>query len=498
MENQLLKWEKSLQERRIRELESSVKHASVAGDAAIGRAVDEDCKRVRADSEVEFKLPSRDLMGVGDMSSGYTSMEARVHAGDQDDDARPSGRSSGLRLSDWTTPHRSDRESTPMPHRVPQSDANQNVSGTNPFLGAGKGAGLKQAHCDLLSFATRSPSKGKDGHVEVSDEAIVGPWKLERGERFVDEGNRVHTAQMINQRPNIVPDRYSGKVPWSEYQGHFESCQLVNRWDEEQSAEYLAASLQGDALRVLANGNLRGRKHTYQELVALLSRRFGQSRLAESFLVELRHRRQRPRESLQEVAQSVHELAAKAYPDILEESLDRLEVNHFMDAIANPSVRQGIFRARPKTLSDAVQAALETESFEEVEAQRRMEKGSKFARVLDRDTEQRFQQLEKAVGDHSQSFGEVTKQLACIKDLLASLQTKEVPSRKAQDAEGESKTLTGKRPKSELRCFNCEKKGHFAWECKEPKRKVSRRQGNGNQPTEGSTERLDQGKDPKV
>ena len=138
---------------------------------------------------------------------------------------------------------------------------------------------------------------------------------------------------------------------------------MVNGWDDVQAAEYSAASLQGDAVRIIGEGAHQGRRLTYEELVKLLARRFGTGQQAENFLVELRHRRQGPKESLQELSQAVHELAVKAYPEIPEEARDRLEKNHFVDVVSDQLVREGVFRARPKNLSEALQAALETENF---------------------------------------------------------------------------------------------------------------------------------------
>ena len=96
------------------------------------------------------------------------------------------------------------------------------------------------------------------------------------------------------RRPNITPDRYSGKVLWKEYVQHFESCRKVNQWDEEQAASYLVASLRGNALRTVRDVSL-GQKHTYSGLVKLLEIRFGSGRQSENYLVELRHRRQGPK-----------------------------------------------------------------------------------------------------------------------------------------------------------------------------------------------------------
>ena len=94
-----------------------------------------------------------------------------------------------------------------------------------------------------------------------------------------------------SRRPNITPDRYSGKVLWKEYYRHFESCREVNLWNDEQAVRYLAASLQWDALRLLGDS---GQQYTYGVLVKLLERRFGSGRQSENYLVELRYRRQKP------------------------------------------------------------------------------------------------------------------------------------------------------------------------------------------------------------
>ena len=114
----------------------------------------------------------------------------------------------------------------------------------------------------------------------------------------------------------------------------------------------------------------------------LLEKRYGPGQLAENHLMELRHRRQGAKETLQELGQAIRELSGLAYPELTDEGRDRLARGHFSDAIEDQAVREGIFRARPKTLEEAVSAAIATEGFLRVEEQRQG-KRSKFARVLD-------------------------------------------------------------------------------------------------------------------
>ena len=77
-------------------------------------------------------------------------------------------------------------------------------------------------------------------------------------------------------------------------------------------------------MRVVSDINLE-QQNSYHELVRLLDRRFGPGHQAENYLVELRHRRQGQKESLQELGQAIHELAIRAYPEIPAPARDRLE-----------------------------------------------------------------------------------------------------------------------------------------------------------------------------
>ena len=53
-----------------------------------------------------------------------------------------------------------------------------------------------------------------------------------------------------------------------------------------------------------------------------------------------------------------------------------------MDAVVRPEVREGLFRAQPRTLDDAIEAALSTEAFLKMEAERGDHRPQRFSRVL--------------------------------------------------------------------------------------------------------------------
>ena len=141
------------------------------------------------------------------------------------------------------------------------------------------------------------------------------PLPLKRDKRVHNEQEFEARFKLDNRRPSITPDRFDGKIAWRDYQKHFEACRQANSWNEDQSASFLAASLQGTALKVLSRCHQEGRCPTYAELFKLLEAQFGPGQMAKNYLMELRNRRQGPKESLRELGQAVRELVILAYPE---------------------------------------------------------------------------------------------------------------------------------------------------------------------------------------
>lgn len=449
--------------------------------------------RFQVDSEVDFQIPEK--------TSGYSSGMGTnpFQAMGMSSQVSPL-KDRGMRNRE-STPLRGYVSETPAPVEALSVDndrddaqsfvSNQSFMGqgrqsTNPFLQDIDIASPKRLHSEPLSLATR-PKKAANMSAEgrvlpVMSPTVKGTVPLKESNVCVEGEGKM--LERNNRRPNITPDRYSGKVLWREYHRHFESCREVNEWNEEQSARYLSASLQGNALRILGDAS-PDRKRTYGELVKLLERRFGSGRQSENYLVELRHRRQGPKESLQELGQAIHELTLRAYPEIQEESRERLAKNHFLDAVDSRSVREGINRARPKNLDEAIRAALETDNFEKVEQQRILDgKPPKLARAIDSGLDQRVEKMEANLEVQAQT-------LKTMVDLLGRLssQSVELPAQAEESPQGRKKIARGK--VKEWRCFNCDNRGHFARDCRKPPKKAVSDQGNGSQPNGGPTERLE-------
>ena len=96
-------------------------------------------------------------------------------------------------------------------------------------------------------------------------------------------------------------------------------------------------------MKVLGNKDGEGRKYSYKQLTDLLKRRFGPGQQAENHMMELRHRKQGPKESLQELGQAVRELTALSYPEFDDDGRERLAKGHFSDAVEDQAIREGIY-----------------------------------------------------------------------------------------------------------------------------------------------------------
>lgn len=273
-------------------------------------------------------------------------------------------------------------------------------------------------------------------------------------------------------KPNVSPDKFDGRTPWRDYLSHFEACKVANNWGDDQAKVFLAASLRGSALKILGSKAADTSRIAYQDLVVLLEKRFGPGQLAENFLLELRYRRQGPRETLQELGQAIRELSMLAYPELTEEAQDRLARTHFAEAIEDQSIREGVFRSKPTTMDEAIQAALATDNFFRLE-----EQGSgrrqKQARAIDTDS--------------AATINEIWRELKRIDERIAK---QERPIKSEEFRRERPNSYRRRTPTATDECYECHEKGHFRRNCPHA-REYRRPSGNEAQPTQRPEGRLD-------
>ena len=155
---------------------------------------------------------------------------------------------------------------------------------------------------------------------------------------------------------------FDGKTSWKDFHVQFEMVASLNGWDEGTKALELATSLRGTAQSILTD--LEPEKRIdYTSLVSALSARFEPDDQADVYLAQIRSRTRKKSESLPELGQEMKRLARHALPLAPAEVREWLALTHFMEALEDEFIEYAVKQAKPKTVDEAVKAAVEIEAF---------------------------------------------------------------------------------------------------------------------------------------
>jgi hypothetical protein len=166
--------------------------------------------------------------------------------------------------------------------------------------------------------------------------------------------------------PRMKPTSYDGQTPYEDYQVQFCMLAELNGWDHNEKALYLAGCLQGSARSVL-NDMAASDRYSYVKLDEALRERFGTDDQSELFKSRLRNRVKTKDETLQELAHDIRRLVRLAYPGAAIRTHEDLTKDQFIEALGDGEVRWSVFQTRPRTLTEALKVAMELEAFKESE-----------------------------------------------------------------------------------------------------------------------------------
>ena len=112
------------------------------------------------------------------------------------------------------------------------------------------------------------------------------------------------------------------------------------------------AAMEGNAAQLLHS--CKGRL-TYDNLLQKLRQRYGSSEQVDRYRQEIRNRRQKPNESLSELATDIEKLVTFGYPDETPEAREKLfSLPAFMNALADNNLGFEVFKIKPTTLREAL------------------------------------------------------------------------------------------------------------------------------------------------
>ncbi|KAJ8915928.1 hypothetical protein NQ315_016603 [Exocentrus adspersus] len=171
----------------------------------------------------------------------------------------------------------------------------------------------------------------------------------------------IKTEGTVTTPSKVKVPTYDGKVSWNTYLRQFEA--VARNWREEDKATSLIAALRGEALEVLRT--IPEASSNYATLTSALERRYGDAHLQHVYQAQLRSRRQRFEETLQQYEGDISRMVNLAYPTAPAEVIEQLSVSSFIEGLRDPEIGQLVRLARPKTISEALAQALEIEAAKE-------------------------------------------------------------------------------------------------------------------------------------
>jgi len=162
----------------------------------------------------------------------------------------------------------------------------------------------------------------------------------------------------ISSKNWIRPKDYDGTTCVETFLPRFECAAKYNGWNALSA--HLKTCLVGAAEHLVWNAE----EDTYEDMKQKLRYRFGAEEQQEKFRLELRYRRRKTTETLQELATGVEKLVQHAYPDGDPGLLDILARGGFIDALDDEKLQKEVRRQRPTSLRLALTEAMRLEVLE--------------------------------------------------------------------------------------------------------------------------------------
>jgi hypothetical protein len=149
--------------------------------------------------------------------------------------------------------------------------------------------------------------------------------------------------------------KFDDATSWPVFWHQFQTIVKHNCWTCLKKSTYL----QGRATNML-HGVLKG--ITCEETLKALEDCFRDQHLATAYRSHLKARTQGVRESLQEFAIDVEQLAQHAYPALPEDHIRREAGNTFADQVREPGIRIQLLLRGEETVNKALRQALELQA----------------------------------------------------------------------------------------------------------------------------------------
>ena len=204
------------------------------------------------------------------------------------------------------------------------------------------------------------------GRRRVLDEDKSAPARRLRTGRTSEAFGRRSRSSSIEDRADCPkrraaqPEKFDGTTSVDAFLEQFETCAVYNRWSEEDRYVHLKLCLKGSAAGLLRD--CREDVRTYRGLEEKLRQRFDAKGREVSFRAQLRSRRRRKGESLQELYIAIGDMVHQAFPGKGSVHRDIAACDSFIDALDEPALEQRVRDRMPENLDEAYRLAVVLEA----------------------------------------------------------------------------------------------------------------------------------------
>ncbi|KAJ8915961.1 hypothetical protein NQ315_016638 [Exocentrus adspersus] len=215
---------------------------------------------------------------------------------------------------------------------------------------------LQEMKTTIEDSNTKLENKLKEFEEAVEEELNQVKEEVKEDKKEINkkiENLETKFRQLSTTTTKIKVPTYDVKVSWNTYLRQFEA--VVRNWREEEKATSLIAALRGEALEVLRT--IPEGSQDYKSVTSALEKRYGYAHLQHVYQAQLKNRKQRFEETLQQYEADVSRMVNLAYPIALAEVIEQLSVSSFVDGLR--------LATRHKTMSEALVQALEIEAAKE-------------------------------------------------------------------------------------------------------------------------------------
>ncbi|GBL73575.1 Retrovirus-related Pol polyprotein from transposon 297 [Araneus ventricosus] len=169
------------------------------------------------------------------------------------------------------------------------------------------------------------------------------------------------SPEFISSRPTVKPLTFDGQTSWTVFKTQFDVVSSTNGWTDFVKASQLVASFRGSAAEVL-QGIPADKLTDLTTVEKALESRFGDSHLTQFYRTELKTRRQKPGESLQELAADVERLMSLAYAECPLDVRESLAAQYFVDAIRDEDTQHSTRLMDAKELKSSLAYSMKYEA----------------------------------------------------------------------------------------------------------------------------------------